>query len=111
MTQRGAGRPRGAIELDRMTWPEIEADLKAGRDTIVVAFGATEPIHPELVHLERGEPGYTGDTRAAMGAIFTVGVHSIAPNGVIGDPTEASVEHGNRYWNKALDVALAEIDS
>src|SRR5207244_2397479 len=41
-------------------------------------------IHPELVHPERGEAGYTGDPEAAAGAIFGAGVHTVAANGVIG---------------------------
>jgi creatinine amidohydrolase len=65
--------------------------------------------HPDLVHLERGEPGYTGDPQAAIGAIFGAGVHTVAKNGVIGDPAQASAEHGRRYWEKALEVALAEV--
>src|ERR671924_45687 len=32
----------GALELDTLTWPEVEAELEAGRDTVVIAFGATE---------------------------------------------------------------------
>ena len=32
----------GALELDKLTWPEIQAELDAGRDTVVIAFGATE---------------------------------------------------------------------
>ncbi len=67
--------------------------------------------HPDLVHLERGEPGYAGDLDAAVGAIFTAGVHTITANGVIGDPAHASAEHGSRYWEKALTVALASIDA
>jgi len=31
-----------AVELDKLTWPEIEQELRGGRDTVVVAFGATE---------------------------------------------------------------------
>jgi creatinine amidohydrolase len=66
-------------------------------------------IHPELVHLERGEPGYTGDPQAVIGAIFGEGVHTVAANGVIGDPTRASADHGARYWDEALAVILAEV--
>ena len=69
-----------------------------------------QAIHPELVHPERGEPGYTGDPEAAIGAIFADGVHTIAANGVIGDPTQASAEHGRAYWDKVLSVALSEVD-
>ena len=31
-----------AIELDKLTWPQVKAEIEAGRDTVVVAFGATE---------------------------------------------------------------------
>jgi creatinine amidohydrolase len=65
-------------------------------------------IHPELVHTERSEPGFTGDPQKAMEGIFA-GVQSLAPNGVIGDPTQASEEHGERYWQEALSIALERI--
>jgi len=68
-----------------------------------------EAIHPDLVHPERGQPGYTGDMEAAIGAIFTEGVHRLSPNGVLGDPSQATPEHGQRYWDKVLAVALAEV--
>jgi creatinine amidohydrolase/Fe(II)-dependent formamide hydrolase-like protein len=38
----------GAIELDRMAWPEIKAGLEAGRDTVVIACGDTEQHSPHL---------------------------------------------------------------
>jgi creatinine amidohydrolase len=31
-----------AIELDRMTWPEVETLIESGHDTVVLALGATE---------------------------------------------------------------------
>lgn len=67
-------------------------------------------IHPELVHLERGEAGYTGDMEAAVGAIFGSGVHAVAANGVIGDPALASAEHGARYWEKVTSIAVSAVD-
>jgi creatinine amidohydrolase len=66
-------------------------------------------IHPDLVHLERAEPGFTGDPQAAVGAIVGGGVHSVAENGVIGDPARASAEHGSRYWEQALAITLEAI--
>jgi creatinine amidohydrolase len=68
-----------------------------------------EAIHPELVHPDRAQPGYTGDPQAAAGAIFAAGVHTIAENGVIGDPANASPEHGERYWAEALRIVLEAI--
>ena len=66
-------------------------------------------IHPELVRGDRAEAGYTGDPQTAVGAIFGEGVHTVAENGVIGDPARASAEHGERYWEKVLEVTLAAI--
>jgi creatinine amidohydrolase len=31
-----------ALELDRLAWPEVKAQLESGRDTVVMALGATE---------------------------------------------------------------------
>jgi creatinine amidohydrolase len=31
-----------AVELDRLTWPDVSAQIEAGRDTVVMALGATE---------------------------------------------------------------------
>jgi creatinine amidohydrolase len=67
-------------------------------------------IHPELVHTERSERGYTGDPQAAAAAIFGAGVHTVASNGVIGDPGRASAEHGVRYWDEVLRVTLAAVE-
>jgi len=66
-------------------------------------------IHPELVHTERGAAGYTGDPQEAIAAIFGAGVHTVAANGVIGDPARASAEHGERYWREVLEITLAKI--
>jgi creatinine amidohydrolase len=68
-------------------------------------------IHPELVHLERGEPGYTGDMESAVGAIFGSGVHSVTANGVIGDPARAGAEHGERYWTEVEAITLRSIEA
>src|ERR671930_2303720 len=38
----------GALELDKLTWPEVQAELESGRDTVVVAFGATEQHGPHM---------------------------------------------------------------
>lgn len=64
---------------------------------------------PDLVHPDRRQPGYTGDLDAALGAIFGQGVHSVAANGVIGDPAEASSAHGERYWERVVEVVLDAI--
>jgi creatinine amidohydrolase len=63
-------------------------------------------IHPDLVHMDRAEAGYVGDPEAAIGSLFSAGVDLISENGAIGDPKQAAVEHGRRYWDAALDLAV-----
>jgi creatinine amidohydrolase len=93
------------LAADEYGVPLGEGGLHAGEwETSMLAA-----IHPDLVHLERGEPGYTGDLESAIAVIFTGGVVALSENGVIGDPAHASAEHGQRYWDKALGVTLTAI--
>jgi creatinine amidohydrolase len=68
-------------------------------------------IHPELVHMERAEAGYTGDLQQGIGRMFESGVKALSENGAIGDPREASVEHGERYLEVALELVLEQIEA
>src|SRR3954447_7044907 len=38
----------GAVELDQLTWAEVQAEIEGGRDTVVIAFGATEQHGPHM---------------------------------------------------------------
>ncbi len=67
-------------------------------------------IHPDLVHMERAEAGYVGDPEEAIASLFSAGVDSISDNGAIGDPTQASAEHGRRYWTAALELAAEVVE-
>jgi creatinine amidohydrolase len=66
-------------------------------------------VHPDLVHLDLGEPGYTGDLQAAIARMFEGGVAAVAPNGVLGDPARASAAHGERYWDEVVRLTLESI--
>lgn len=105
LTDLGALMAVAQVGAQEFGVPLSEGGLHAGEwETSML-----EAIHPDLVHPERGQPGYTGDLETALGAVFAEGVHTLAPNGVLGDPSQASPEHGQRYWDKVLSVALAEI--
>ena len=54
-------------------------------------------LRPELVGMERAEPGYVGDLASGMQRFFTEGVHVLAGNGVFGDPRRASAAAGKKY--------------
>jgi creatinine amidohydrolase len=68
-----------------------------------------QAIHPELLHDGRREAGYTGDLQQAVSSMFEGGVRAVSENGVIGDPTRASAEHGARYWDEVLAITLRSI--
>jgi creatinine amidohydrolase len=65
--------------------------------------------HPELVQQSKAEPGYVGDIDEALAVVFRDGVHTLAPNGVLGDPQGASSEHGERYLAKIVETILDQI--
>lgn len=67
-------------------------------------------IHPELVRMERAEAGYVGELAPGLARMFEAGVKAISENGAFGDPTSSSADHGRRYWEVAIELALAEIE-
>jgi creatinine amidohydrolase len=67
-------------------------------------------VHPELVKMDRAEAGYTGDLREAIERMFRGGTKAVSENGAIGDPAKASAEHGRRYWETAVAIALEQIE-
>jgi creatinine amidohydrolase len=69
-------------------------------------------IREDLVRMGDAEPGYTGEMQHAIERMLSDGrVKDFSENGAIGDPTRASAEHGRRYWEIAIQIALDQIDS
>jgi creatinine amidohydrolase len=58
-------------------------------------------IRPDLARMELAEPGFTGDLQEGVTRMWEGGTKSVADNGVIGNPTRSSAEHGRRYWETA----------
>lgn len=48
----------GELLLEKMTWPEVQAEVEGGRDTVVVPLGAVEQHGP---HLPLGTDAMFGD--------------------------------------------------
>lgn len=65
--------------------------------------------HRSLVHMERAEAGYVGSPQEALKAVFDVGVDVISDNGVIGDPSRADPQRGERYWSFITDRVLERL--
>jgi creatinine amidohydrolase len=68
-------------------------------------------IAPELVQMGNAEAGYTGDLQQGLEVMLADGIEAISDNGAFGDPARASAEHGARYWETALDLALEQLEA
>jgi creatinine amidohydrolase len=62
-------------------------------------------LHPNLVHMERAEPGYLGDPAAIRAQLFRDGTRSVTANGILGDPRPGDAARGHEYLD-ALAGAL-----
>jgi creatinine amidohydrolase len=67
--------------------------------------------YEDLVRMDLAVAGYVGPLQEAVEGMFGGGVKSISENGVVGDPTQASAEHGRRYWRAAVELALEHIEA
>ena len=67
-------------------------------------------LRPELVRMERAEPGYTGDLMTGVQRFFSEGVHVLADNGVFGDPRRASAEAGRKYIERLVEVVVRTVE-
>jgi creatinine amidohydrolase len=62
-------------------------------------------VHPEAVQAERAQPGTPQSLHQLWPELRRGGVAAVSPNGVLGDPTGASVEAGQRLlrdWTEDL---------
>ncbi len=65
-------------------------------------------IHPELVRMDLAEAGFTDAFDAAAAErLFRDGTASLATNGVLGDPTAATAERGERHLTAWVDTLVA----
>jgi creatinine amidohydrolase len=87
--------------------PMAEGGLHAGEWETSMLLA----VEPAAVRMDRAEPGYTGDPETALQSLFGTGVQEIAANGVIGDPLRARAAHGEAYWEKAVELAVAAVEA
>jgi creatinine amidohydrolase len=66
-------------------------------------------LHPELVHMERAEVGYTGDLAIGLRRAFGEGIDTVADNGVFGDPRPARADSGDDYLGRLTDLVVERI--
>jgi creatinine amidohydrolase len=81
----------GAEGRDVRAWsPRWSGDAHAGHLETSLMLA----IAPERVQLVRAEAGNGAPLAELMPALRAAGVRAVSANGVLGDPTRASAEHG-----------------
>ena len=62
-------------------------------------------LRPDLVDLDRAEPGYVGDMIAIIPQLKAEGLRAVTANGILGDPRPAEAQRGEQYldaWAEAV---------
>jgi len=67
-------------------------------------------LKPELVEMDRAVPGYTGDLESGIQRFLAEGVDALTDTGVVGDPRNASAEHGVLYMDRLLELAVELVE-
>jgi mycofactocin precursor peptide peptidase len=87
-----------------LAWaPAVDGDAHAGR----TETSALLELAPSLVRMERAEAGANAPLSSLMPALRAGGVVSVAPNGVLGDPSGASAAEGRRVLD-TMGAALGD---
>jgi creatinine amidohydrolase len=101
------------VLLQVATFGERELGVPLGEGGIHAGEWETSmllAIEPDLVQMDHAEAGFTGELQEAIEGMFAGGTKAVSENGAIGDPSKSSVEHGRRYWDLALELALEQIE-
>lgn len=95
-------RPKPGVEvmsdLDAFMAALVEVERRFGRDdgpvlhADVCETAMMLHLHPELVHMDRAEPGYLGELEPER--LFREGMRGISPNGILGNPVGATEAMG-----------------
>jgi mycofactocin system creatininase family protein len=89
---------------DVRAWgPQWKGDAHAGRTETSLML----VIAPELVRLGAAEAGDTRPLDEMLPELRTGGVRSVSPNGVLGDPTDATPKEGRDLLQAAVDQLVA----
>ncbi len=67
-------------------------------------------IAPELVRMDEAQVGATEPVTVLLPALRAGGVRAVSPNGVLGDPTRATAEHGRELLADLVSSLGAIVD-
>ena len=84
-----------------------DADSHAGSIETSVMLA----IDPQRVRLDQAEPGNTAPLREILDDLRTGGVAAVSPNGVLGDPTDATPARGEEILAEWVHEVVALLES
>jgi creatinine amidohydrolase len=82
-------------------------DAHAGRTETSLLLA----LAPQLVRLDAAEPGDVRPLAAVIGELRRNGVAAVSPNGVLGDPTGATAEEGERLLETLAADLIASVEA
>jgi mycofactocin precursor peptide peptidase len=82
-----------------------EVDLHAGLTETSLMLH----LRPESVRLELAEAGNTQPLSEILPTLMAEGMAAVTPNGVLGDPSGASADHGAAVLSEMVDKAVAAL--
>jgi len=92
---------KASDELEWVPCATEDVDLHAGYTETSLMLH----LRPESVRLDRAEVGNTQPLSQILPVMMTGGIAAVSPNGVLGDPTEASADEGERV----LEAMVADV--
>ena len=67
-------------------------------------------LRPDLVAVDKAQPGYVGDQLRIAPLVFEKGFRAVTANGVLGDPRDASAANGEAYMAAITDLLVGYIN-
>ena len=89
-------------------WPRIDdGDAHAGRTETSLILA----ISPEMVRLHVASPGRTEPLAELLAELRSGGVAAVSPNGVLGNPANATAAEGSRLLNSLVHDLVDRFDA
>ena len=96
---------KASDELEWVPCATEDVDLHAGYTETSLMLH----LRPESVRLDRAEVGNTQPLSQILPVMMTGGIAAVSPNGVLGDPTEASADEGERVLKAMVADVLRRL--
>jgi len=90
----------------RAVWPQLPGDAHAGRTETSLLLA----IAPDVVDMERAVAGTTTPIRELLPSLQRDGLRTHSSTGILGDPTGASAEEGQRLWERLRQQLVGVLD-